>query len=113
MRRKVAVGQIGFADKRDLDLVLEMYQRGFVALFETYNKLDPRGVLNAYSGLAWTEPEAKMLAQALAYAAEKCKVRKEHGPVHLALGGNFFEDAGKKLIQQAVQFSKCFAGITF
>ena len=37
-----------------------------------------------------------MLAQALAYAAEKCKLRKELGPVRINCSGNFLEEGGKK-----------------
>jgi len=113
LRRRVGIGEIAFADERDIDLVVEMYQRGFVTVYETYNRLDPQGCLGAYAGLAWTEAEARMLAGALAYAAEKCKFHKDLGPTRLSLGGNFFEDGGRKAIQQAVQFSKCFGSILF
>ena len=67
----------------------------------------------AYSGMRWEEGEARQIAAALTYAAEKCKLHKSAGPLMVRLDGNFFGEVGERLISRAVQFSKTFAGAKF
>lgn len=110
MRKKVEAGQMTFLEARDLDTVLEMYEAGFVSLFENYRRADPMGALTAFSNMQWGAAEAKTLATTFAYAAEKCKLRKA-GTVRLRLEGNDFGEKGEKAIRNAVQFSKVFADV--
>ena len=113
MQRKVQNNEIAFSEPEDLELIIEMYQRGFVGVFQNYRRFDPSGVFRGYMGMAWTADEAKQLAGALAYASEKCKVKKDAQPIRLSLEGNIFDEEGRKKIQQAVQYSKLFGGIMF
>lgn len=112
MRKKVEGGQMGFLEPTDLSAVLEMYEAGFISIFENYRKVDPSGAFSAFSGMQWSASEGKALAAALAYASEKCKLRKS-GTVRLKLEGNDFEEKGEKGIRNAIQFSKVFADVRF
>ena len=65
----------------------------------------------AYAGQGWEEAEARQIAVALTYAAEKCKLHKSAGPLLVRLEGNHFGDMGERLIKAAVKFGKIFAAV--
>lgn len=112
MRKKVDCGLMSFLEPTDMLAVLEMYEAGFVSFFENFRKFDPSGTFNSLQGLEWGPAEAKVLATALAYASEKCKLRKS-GTVRLRFEGNAFDEKGEKAIRTAIQFSKVIADVRF
>lgn len=112
MRKRVEAGRVSFLAPDDLNTALEMYEAGFVSIFENYRKVDPSGAFTAYQHMGWGALEAKALAAALQFASEKCKLRKSGG-VRLRFEGNHFEDKGEKMIRNAVQFSKVIQAVLF
>jgi len=114
VRRQLEAGDLAFTAASDVDVVLEMYRAGFVRVFETYRRFDPQGFFAAWAGLAWGEAEAKHVAHALSYAAERCsKTRTAQGGLSLRFEGNQFGKEGERAIQRAVQASKHFESIIF
>ena len=92
-----------------------MYSGGFIKVFEVYQKCNPSATLATYSGHGWEEDQARNIAAALEFAAQKCKLSAQPGtrPLVVALEGNEFGDVGRRLIKQSVQFGKIFAGVRF
>ena len=78
-------------------------------VFERYDKLNPNSVHSAYAGHGWEEGEARQLAAALEYAAQKAKLPPTARPIVLNLEGNHFGETGRRLIRRAVQFGRVFA----
>ena len=104
--------KLSFSSKDDLKLALEVYHAGFVRLFETYQRCEPSGIIS-FAGNGWEEEQARQLAAALEFAAQKCKMLPTSRPLALILDGNHFGETGQRLIKQALKFSKIFAGVRF
>lgn len=114
VRRQLASGELAFTAASDVDVVLEMYRAGFLRIFETYRRFDPQGFFAAWAGLEWGAAEAKQVAHALSYAAERCsKAPVPHGGISLRFEGNQFGKEGERAIKSAVQASKHFATVIF
>ena len=113
LQKKTKDGRLSFSNKNDAKLALDLYHAGFVKIFEVYQRCDPGGVLNAYAGHGWEEEEARQLAAALEYAAQKCKLQQTSRPIVVNLEGNAFGKVGERLIENAVRFGKIFAGVRF
>lgn len=113
MQRRVRDGRLAFSNKDDLKTALALYQNAFVRLFEQYHAFEPSGLHTVYAGHGWEEEEARSLAAALEYAAQRCKLLPTGRPLLLSLEGNHFGEVGKRLIRQAVQFGKIFADVRF
>jgi hypothetical protein len=80
LREGVEKGTIAFTAKGDVDVVGEMYRRGFVSAIDdySYNRLTER-VSNAvlhYVDLGWTDAEGEVIVEALAYARKHCSPPK-------------------------------------
>ena len=113
MQKKIKDGRLSFSNKGDLKVVLDMYHAAFVKIFEIYQRCDPSAQLATYCGHQWGEEEARSVAAALEYAAQKCKVQQTSGPIIVNLEGNHFGDMGERLIKAAVKFGKIFMGVRF
>ena len=114
MQKKVKDGRLSFSNKADQKTVIDMYAAGFIKIFEVYQRLDPvHGVLSTYSGHRWEEEQARQLAACLEFAAQKCKLQATSGPVAIDCQGNAFNDHSRRLVKQAIQFGKIFAGVKF
>ena len=110
LRQRVEAGELGFSAASDLDVVIDMYQRGFVTVFETYRTFDPDGFFAAFAALEWEDAHAKQIAAALAYAAKHCKARDG---VSLRLEGNRFGKEGQRAIENAIKGSRLFQAALF
>lgn len=108
LRERVGCGEVGFSSDADVDLVIEMYRRGFVSVFEGYRGYDPDGFFAAWAALEWGEAEARQIAAALAYAVKHCK--GTNGGISLRLEGNAFGKDGMLAIEKAMRGSKVFKG---
>jgi len=114
VRHKVDAGELVFTAEADVEVVLQMYATGFVRVFDAYRRFDPQGFFAAFAGQGWGEAEAKQVAAALAYAAERCpKGRTAQGGLSLRFEGNHFGPDGKRAIQRAVQSSRHFESVIF
>lgn len=114
LRRRVAAGELHFTSATDCELVIGMYARGFVTMFESYREYDPDGFFAAYAAMDWGEQEARLVAAALAYAAKHCKPTGRGAGVAVRLEGNQFGAAGQQAIEKAVKGARsCFTGVTF
>ena len=82
-------------------------------IWEHYHKFDSSCLHTAYVGHGWEEAEARTLAAALEYAAQRCKLLPTARPLVLNLEGNHFGEMGRRLVKQAVQFGKVFADARF
>ena len=102
----VETGAIAFTAKGDVDVVGEMYQRGFVSAIDdyTYNRESKRvetGTL-FYKHLGWTDAEGEVIVEALAYARKHCSA--SYGVRCFWLSdGNSFGDATKAAMQAACE----------
>ena len=128
LRSKVESGHVSFSNASDLELVISMYERSFVGIFEHYREFDADGFFAAYAALEWGDAEAKQIATALEYAGKHCKQqqggggpsrssggsRGAGGGVSLRLEGNRFGSAGQQAIQKAVKAARAlFSGVMF
>ena len=111
MHSRVKDGRLRFSNSDDLKLVNDMYLAGFTKIFEVYQRCDPSGMHSTWAGHQWEEEEARQVAAALEYAAQKCKPQSTSGPFLVNLEGNHFGDIGHRLIKGAVKFGKTFAGV--
>ena len=111
LRRRVGDGTLSFTAEADVELVVGMYEKGFVSVFEAYREFDPDGFFAAYAGLEWGDPEAKAVAAALSYAGKHCAARSG---VSVRLEGNSFGEDGRQAIERAVRGArKLFEGVIF
>ena len=112
LRQRVADGAIAFSNESDLDLVLEMYHRGFVSVFEQYRDFDADGFFAAYAAMEWGEREARQVASALGYAAKHCKGKSA---ISVRLEGNQFGADGQRAIERAIKgfAGRLFSGVVF
>ena len=100
----VETGGIAFTVKGDVDVVSEMYQRGFVSAIDdfTYNTATKRqqtGTLFC-ERLGWADAEGKVIVEALAYARKHCS--PSYGLRSFSLfDGNRFGDATKEAMKAA------------
>jgi hypothetical protein len=111
MQKKIKDGRLAFSNRDDVKLVNDLYASGFIKIFEVYGRCDPSGMLGTHAGQAWGEEEARSLAAALQFAAQKCRLQQTSRAVVVNLEGNHFGELGRRLIHQAVQFGKVFAGV--
>ena len=105
LRQRVASGELSFSAESDLEMVIDMYKRGFVSIFDEYRDFDPEGFFAAWAAMGWGECEAKQIAAVLTYAAKVCKAKSA---VSLRLEGNQFGKAGQQVIEHAIKGSKSF-----
>ena len=98
LREGVLDSTIAFTAAADVDVVVGLYQRGFVKAFETFRQTGGDQIY--YAGLGWGSEEAPILAEALKYAHEHCKATDK--PPLLRLDGNKFTPEDKKMLKAAV-----------
>ena len=114
VRRRLESGELAFTAASDVDVVLEMYRAGFLRVFETYRRFDPQGFFAAWAGHDWGVAEAKQVAHALSYAAERSsKTPSTLGGISLRFEGNLFGKDGQRDIRRAVHASKHFEAVIF
>jgi len=114
VRRRLESGELAFTAASDVDVVLEMYRAGFLRVFETYRRFDPQGFFAAWAGHDWGAAEAKQVAHALSYAAERShKTPSTLGGISLRFEGNQFGKDGQGDIRRAVHASKLFETVIF
>lgn len=95
-------GDIAFTSNSDADIVIKIYEKGFKRAFETYHEYRPDCVI-MNQRLGWGSMEVPIIAQALAYASEKCTVPK---PLKICLGGNNFTGPEGKALEGAAKNPK-------
>jgi len=76
LREGVESGAVAFTSASDVDVVIELYTKGFVAAIDdhAYNSGSDRSATGSlfYTNLGWGDEEAPAIAEALAYAAAHC-----------------------------------------
>ena len=110
LKQRVAEGEVTFSNDADLELVIEMYRRGFISVFERYRDFDPDGFFAAFAAMAWGESEAMQVASALGYAAKHCKSKST---ISLRLEGNAFGGDGQQAIEKAIKGTQVFESVVF
>ena len=101
----VETGAIAFTAKGDVDVVSNMYQRGFVSAIDdyTYNRTTERvdtGTL--FYKLGWADAEGEVIVEALAYARKHCSP-SNGGRYFRLFSGNSFGDATKAAMRAACE----------
>ena len=114
LRDGVASGAIAFASPSDMELVLEIYTRGFTAAFETYRAStgkDPASRCTSiigYEGLGWGKAEVARIVEAIEYAEGHCDAAKVGAKLTLVLSDNEFDSEDKATLEAAVKGSSIF-----
>ena len=72
LREGVASGDLGFTAAADLEMVVGLYEKGFVNAFSTYSMLADGDAHIWYTHLSWTDEMAPAVVEAIAYAKEHC-----------------------------------------
>lgn len=100
MRRRIGDGSLSFSYAHDVEPVIAMYRRGFLAAFESYRELRciEKGNMTSifYGNLGWGDAEAFVLAEAVAYVNEHCTLAD--GPIEVTVTGNHIQEAGQKAL---------------
>jgi hypothetical protein len=104
LRDAVAKDQVAFTSGSDLDLVIGIYEKGFVHAFNTYREIKNIGLIH-FTLLRWGDDAIDALEEAFTYADKHCTFDE---PLKIALGlGNKFTDDGKNRLMAAFsKFSK-------
>ena len=105
MREGVRTGTLAFTAAADLETVISLYTRGFVAAFESYTTVrEGNEPCLYYKRLGWGPEEAVVLAEALAYARGHCILPE--GGLAIKLNYNQFGPEGTAAIERAVEGSR-------
>eukprot|EP00966_Prymnesium_polylepis_P233009 5389078-Prymnesium_polylepis.1 len=97
MRADVASGELAFtAGKTDMELVINKYKEGFV------NTLNEAEGFVDWFGLEWTDADAVLIAEALAYAEKHCTRTCK---ATFRVGDNNFTQQGESALYDAVSNS--------
>jgi hypothetical protein len=106
LREGVADGTIAFTAASDVDVVVELYERGFVSAFETYNFgiRGRNGTSIFYENLGWGSKDVPILEEAIAYVPKHCDAKKM-GFLYLSMkaGNQFDADDWAKLEKLSVE----------
>lgn len=108
LRASVASGETRFTDLGDLEIAISLYEGCFAHAFETFVAAHGEGRRSDmvfYKDVGWGDEEAETLAEALAYAAEKCDLSSV-ARLSLNFRENEFTAEGKALLEKAVAGSK-------
>ena len=97
MRKGVASGGLAFTSGADMEMVIGLYERGFVEQWEEYSAT--YGGRLIWEDLGWDDDDATIIADALKYLIEHCAFPK---PLRLILRGNKFTQVGADRIYDAV-----------
>ena len=102
MRSRVEDGSLAFtAGKVDMDTVIELYQRGFVAAFDSFPLVSLGHNIVSFFGLRFgAEGQADSLIGALDYVSANCTF--PNGAVRISAEGNSFSDQSKAALRDAV-----------
>jgi len=100
LRARLADGSLGFTNEADSETVCELYQRGFVAAFDSYCALKREDNVLYYQSLAWGREDALVLKTALVYIAEHCSFSA--GGLQLRLDDNDFDAEDEQLLAEAL-----------
>lgn len=104
IRGRVDTGDLFFSYMADVDVVIEMYRRGFIAAFDSYRQLRGTHADAAtsiyYGRLGWTDDDADIFAASLRFANDHCEM--PDGPVEITTRGNAFTEAGIHKLMSAV-----------
>ena len=95
------------AEAAEVELAIEIYERGFVAAFETFraHKFDARV---HYTDHGWGKTELPTLLEVLKYAEEHVDAEKMGGRLVLELGGNAFDRQDRAALEATVVSSNHF-----
>jgi len=100
LREGVASGAVAFTAASDVELVIDLYARGFVRAFDTFKEVrGGRGSL-FYERLGWGRAEVPILVEAIEYANKHCKL-PEGGLDLWMFDGNKFDDEDKAKLRAA------------
>lgn len=103
MRARIAAGTLAFSYEEDVEPVIAMYRRGFVAAFAGYRQLrqiaEGAGTTIYYGKLGWTDADAAVLADAIRYADQHCDIR--FGKIELQFSENRFTSKGVGMLLAA------------
>ena len=127
-------GSLSFARASDVEVVIDLYERGFVRAFDTYRQFRAsgivpmggcprrcftRGVRREVDYLGWGPQEVPTIMAALAYAEAHCRPKDEDGrdaevTLDFDAGGNVFsyiEEVGLRaaLPERSTKFEFAFA----
>lgn len=101
MRRRVEDGSLAFtAGKVDMDTVIQLYERGFVAAFDSFPRVSQGHNIISFFGLGFGAGQAESLISALAFVREKCTF--PNGPVRISAEGNGFSEDSKATLRDVV-----------
>ena len=82
----------------DLDTIIGLYRRGFIAAIETFPALSPKGSSISFQGLGWGDAEADVFVGAVMFAGRYCNLDEE---IRFNLGRNRFSKAAAERIRDA------------
>lgn len=100
MRDRLADGSLRFTNEADGETVCALYERGFVAAFDSYCALKREDNVVYYQGLGWGSEDARVLKVALAYAKTHCSFKS--GAIQVNLTDNDFLEADEAVLLEAV-----------
>jgi len=103
LREGVLSGKVGFTAASDVELVIEIYTRGFVKAFETHCAFEGGRIW--YQSLGWGKAEVPSLVEAIKYAENKCDATKMERKLTLVLSRNKFDAEDEAALQEAVEGS--------
>jgi hypothetical protein len=102
MQQRVSGGSLGFTSGADMQMVIQLYEAGFVAAFDTFPHLSKLHNIISFSSLGFGDGgQAQQLTNALTFVAEHCTF--PHGPVRVSAEANGFTAADKAAMRQAVK----------
>ena len=103
MRARVSAGTLAFTYEADIEPVIEMYRKGFVAAFAGYRQLrqikEGAGTTIYYGQLGWTDADAAVMADAIRYADQHCDMRG--GKIELQFTDNRLTSKGVDMLRAA------------
>lgn len=105
IRDGIASGDIEFSVAADAELAVGLYESTFARAFETFVPAHGQGRTSDmifYKDLQWTDEDAPLLAEALAYAVEHCDL-SAISRLSLNFRENEFTAAGKALLEEAAK----------
>ena len=100
LREGMACGAVAFTAASDVEVVIELYARGFVRAFDTFQDVRGGSGMLYYNRLGWGRDEVPILVEALQYANEHCEQPK--GGLSLSIfDGNSFDYEDKAQLRAA------------
>ena len=106
IRDGVASGALAFTSGGDMEVVIDLYTRGFVEAFDTYLSITDNNMgIVEYQDFGWDEEDGRAFAEAIRYAEEHCT--KNGRTLTFLMKGNNFGEKSSKLLKEAAADQKC------